>query len=239
MSADTPLALDVIAHMRTDFPDKFGLPRQSGLAEHLMGRIVFEPKYRDQNALRGIEGFSHLWLIWGFSEAVREKWSPTVRPPRLGGNRAMGVFATRSPFRPNPLGLSCVRFERLEDVPGLGTTVVVRGIDMTDMTPVYDIKPYIPYADSRPDALGGFTDGTEWHPLEVAIPPELARALPDDAMAGLREALAQDPRPAYRRGDARVFGMDYAGCDVRFRVIDGKCEVVSIIRNSECGMRNQ
>ena len=219
--------LKIVARIRTDFPSKFGLPRQSGLAEGLRGTVVFEPEYRDPNALRGLEGFSHLWLIWQFSGVDREGWSPTVRPPRLGGNTAMGVFATRSPFRPNPIGLSCVRLLGLED-GAEGIVLHVAGADLMDGTPIYDIKPYLPYTDSRPDATAGFAGPLEAHALRVIIPEPLIDRVPEAARPGLYEVLAQDPRPGYRQHDSRAFGFLYAGCDVRFAV-EGDClTVISI-----------
>ena len=187
-----------IGHMVSDFSEKFGIPRQSGLVEELESLVVFEPECRDENALRGIEGFSHVWLIWEFSQARREGWSPTVRPPRLGGNQRMGVFATRSPFRPNPLGLSCVRLLGVEKHPGYGTVLRVGGADLLDGTPIYDVKPYLPLADCHPEALGGFAESTPWHGLEVEMPPELLAKVPADKRRALLAVLAQDPRPSYQ-----------------------------------------
>ena len=221
--------MEIIARIRTDFPTKFGLPRQSGLADALKGTVVFEEKYRDPNALRGLSEFSHLWLIWQFSESVREGWSPTVRPPRLGGNAAMGVFATRSPFRPNPIGLSCVRLESVEYGTPDGPVLHVAGVDMMDGTPVYDIKPYLPYADCRPEASGGFAAGVMDYAVEVRFPPALLEKVPEPAREGLIECLRQDPRPGYRRGDARPFGVAYAGLDVRFIVSDGVLTVREVV----------
>lgn len=221
----------VIAHLRGDFKTKFGVPRQSGLVEELRARIVFEPEYRNPDALRGLEGFSHLWLIWQFSEAVRDSWSPTVRPPRLGGNARMGVFATRSPFRPNALGLSCVKLLGLERTEAEGTVLVVAGADLMDGTPIYDIKPYLPYADCKPDAAGGFAParGAE---LAVDIPPTLLARVAEDKRAALAGVLAQDPRPHYQDDPTRVYGMRFAEYEVRFRVEDGTVRVVEICRNS-------
>ena len=210
--------MEIIARIRTDFPKKFGLPRQSGLNAGLKGVIVFEPKYRDPNALRGIEEYSHLWLIWKFSEAVREGWSPTVRPPRLGGNMAVGVFATRSPFRPNPIGLSCVRLDGVEAGTPQGTVLHVSGIDQMDGTPIYDIKPYLPYADCHPDAVGGFADRVKDYALEVVFPESLLSRVPEDKRDALIEALREDPRPGYRREDGRPFGVAFANLNVRFTV---------------------
>ena len=218
--------LRVIARIETDFPAKFGVPRQAGVVPELEGRIVFEPEYRNPDALRGIEGFSHLWLIWQFSEAVREGWSPTVRPPRLGGNVRMGVFATRSPFRPNPLGLSCVRLLGVEQDPALGPVLRVAGADLMDGTPIYDIKPYIPYADCKPEAAGGFApDAGE--KLRVVFAPGVEDAVPQEKRAALRGVLENDPRPRYQDDPARVYGMDFAGMNVKFRVENGVLTVES------------
>ena len=193
-----------IGHMVSDFSEKFGIPRQSGLVAELESLVVFEPEWRDENALRGIEGFSHVWLIWEFSQARREGWSPTVRPPRLGGNQRMGVFATRSPFRPNPLGLSCVRLLGVEKHPGYGTVLRVGGADLLDGTPIYDVKPYLPQADCHPEALGGFAESTPWHGLEVEMPPELLAKVPADKRRALLAVLALDPRPSYQADPTRV-----------------------------------
>ena len=216
-----------IAHMVSDFPEKFGIPRQAGVVKELESVVVFEPEYRDPEALRGIEGFSHLWLIWQFSESVTETFSPTVRPPRLGGNVRMGVFATRSPFPPNSLGLSCVELERAENRPGLGTVLVVRGADLMDGTPIFDIKPYIPYADAHPDARSGFAPdaGTT---LDVRIAERLLLKVPADKRAALRGVLANDPRPRYQRDPDRVYAMDFADLTVRFSVKDGLLTVTEI-----------
>jgi len=215
------LQLKVIAHMRNDFSTKFGLPRQSGLVEAIRGRIVFEEDYRVADALRGMEGFSHLWLIWGFSEAVRQDWKPTVRPPRLGGNKRLGVFATRSPFRPNALGLSCVRLEGIDYDCSDGPAIIVSGVDMMDGTPIYDIKPYIPYADCRPEARGSFADVHAEDRLEVVFPEALLALVPAERRETLLSALAQDPRPAYQRDPSRIYGLPYAGLDIKFSVADG------------------
>ena len=207
-----------IAHMRSDFPTKFGIPRQSGLVEELRSVIVFEPEYRSEDALRGIEDFSHLWLIWQFSQAVRQDWSPTVRPPRLGGNVRMGVFATRSPFRPNNLGLSCVRLLEVKHTQQYGTVLIVGGADLLDGTPIFDIKPYIPYSDSRPEAAGGFTDRVGDFLLDVKFPQELLEKLPVDRQAAAVGVLSHDPRPSYQRKPGRVYGLNFAGFDIRFTV---------------------
>ena len=217
-----------IGHMVSDFSEKFGIPRQSGLVAELESLVVFEPEWRDENALRGIEGFSHVWLIWEFSQARREGWSPTVRPPRLGGNQRMGVFATRSPFRPNPLGLSCVRLLGVEKHPGYGTVLRVGGADLLDGTPIYDVKPYLPQADCRPEALGGFAESTPWHGLEVEMPPELLAKVPADKRRALLAVLAQDPRPSYQADPTRVYGMSFASLQIKFQVQDGILKVVDV-----------
>lgn len=214
------IPMEIIATIRSDFPTKFGIPRQSGLVEELRATVVFEPEYRNPDALRGLEDFSHLWLIWQFSEAVRDKWSPTVRPPRLGGNTRMGVFATRSPFRPNPIGLSCVRLEGIRREPELGHVLEVSGADLMDGTPILDIKPYIPYADCHPDAAAGFTAQTQTHRLRVECPPELWETVPAAERDGLRGVLENDPRPSYQHDPERVYGMEFSGLEVHF-VVDG------------------
>lgn len=216
--ADT-FVIEPIAHIESDFADKFGIPRQAGLVDALEARIVFEEKYRNSDALRGIEGFSHLWLIWQFSASVRADWSPTVRPPRLGGNERMGVFATRSPFRPNALGLSCVRLARVEHDPKLGDVLIVAGADLMDGTPIFDIKPYVAYADAHPDARCGFA-GVPPAGIEVEIPPALLARVPEGKRAALRGVLAGDPRPRYQHDAARVYAMDFAGLNIKFTVSD-------------------
>ena len=215
-----------IAHMRSDFPTKFGIPRQSGLVDELRSMIVFAPEYRNADALRGIEDYSHLWLIWQFSQTVREGWSPTVRPPRLGGNTRMGVFATRSPFRPNNLGLSCVRLLEVRHTEGNGTVLIVGGADLLDGTPIFDIKPYIPYADCQPEATGGFTDTAGDYLLKVEFPPELLERVPEDRREALIGVLSHDPRPSYQRNAERVYGMEFAGVNVRFKVAEDTLLVV-------------
>ena len=220
--------MKVIARIHSDFPEKFGIPRQSGLVPALRAKIVFEPEYRNPDALRGIEGFSHLWLIWQFSAAVRDIWSPTVRPPRLGGNERVGVFATRSPFRPNAIGLSCVKLEGVRHEDGLGDVLIVSGADLMDGTPIFDIKPYLPYTDSHPDAVGGFTDGLESRCLRVECPPRLLERIPADGREGLLGVLAGDPRPRYQEDPQRVYGMGFAGQNVRFTV-DGETLTVHSI----------
>ena len=216
-----------IAHMVSDFPEKFGIPRQAGIVPELESVVVFEPAYRDPEALRGIEGFSHLWLIWQFSESVTSAFSPTVRPPRLGGNVRMGVFATRSPFRPNSLGLSCVELVRTESRPGLGTVLVVRGADLMDGTPIFDVKPYIPYADAHPEARSGFAPDAG-ATLVVRISDALLVKIPESKRDALRGVLANDPRPRYQKDPDRVYAMDFAGLTVRFTVADGVLTVTEI-----------
>lgn len=226
--------MKIIARIRTDFPEKFGIPRQSGLVDGLRGKIVFEEEYRNAEALRGIEGFSHLWLIWQFSQAVREDWSPTVKPPRLGGNRRMGVFATRSPFRPNPIGLSCVRLEKVDWHTQEGPVLWVAGVDLLDGTPIYDVKPYLPYADCRVEATGGFAQEVMDHSLRVDFPEELLARVPEDKRQALRELLAQDPRPGYRHDEPeRRFGVAFAGLDVRFTVQDEVLRVCEVVPRAD------
>lgn len=221
--------MKVIARIRSDFPEKFGIPRQSGLVPELRATVVFEPGFRSDDALRGIGGFSHLWLIWQFSAAVRDSWSPTVRPPRLGGNERMGVFATRSPFRPNPVGLSCVKLEGLGKESGLGTVLYVSGADLMDGTPIYDIKPYLPYADAHPEALGGFAPAAK-ETVAVECRESLLAPLPEEQRQALLGVLAQDPRPQYQKDGEREYGMSFGGWSVRFRVTDGVLHVLSIVK---------
>ena len=211
-----------IAYIHTEFSEKFGIPRQSGLAGGLRGRIVLEKQFRDPEALRGLEGFSHLWLIWEFSaNRGGRDWQPTVRPPRLGGNQQMGVFATRSPFRPNPLGLSCVELECVDWDAADGPVILVKGADLMDGTPIYDIKPYIKYADSHPDATCGYVDALDERQLKVVIPPDIESILADSkVMAALREVLAFDPRPSYHNDSEREYGMSFAGYNVKFRIVE-------------------
>lgn len=222
--------IEPIARIRTDFPEKFGVPRQAGIVEELEGTIEFETGYADRESIRGIEEFSHLWLIWGFSE--NEGWSPTVRPPRLGGNVRKGVFATRSPFRPNGLGLSCVKLLRVEDSGKGMPKLIVAGADMVDGTPVYDIKPYIPYADARADARAGFAPDPGKR-LEVVIPEDVEGKLPANRIAALREVLSLDPRPQYLGPGEREYGFGFAGYEIRFRVRDGRLEVLSAEKRKE------
>ena len=217
-----------VAHIESDFSTKFGIPRQAGLVESLTATVVFEPEYRDPEALRGIEGFSHLWLIWEFSEAKRSTWSPTVRPPRLGGNARLGVFATRSPFRPIPIGLSCVKLEGVEVTADRGTVLRVSGADLMNGTPIFDIKPYIPYADCRPEATEGFTAPGQDYLLQVEIPPELLERIPKDRQKALEGVLAQDPRPSYQRDPERVYGFGFAGREIKFSVRDDVLTVLDV-----------
>lgn len=216
-----------IARIYTDFSDKFGIPRQAGIVEQLEGRIVFEPEYRSEDALRGIEEFSHIWLIWQFSQSVRQDWSPTVRPPRLGGNRRLGVFATRSPFRPNALGLSCVRLLSVEKTANEGCVLRVAGADILSGTPVYDIKPYIPYTDCRTDAKGGFATDSG-RTLRVSFAPGTTEQVPEQKRAALEGVLANDPRPRYQNDPERVYGMDFAGLELKFTVRDEELLVLSV-----------
>ena len=218
-----------IAYIRNDFPEKFGIPRQSGLVEELEALIVFVPEYRRPEALKGLEEYSHIWLLWEFSEAERGEWSPTVRPPRLGGNTRMGVFATRSPFRPNPIGLSSVRLERVEEHPEYGKVLRVRGADLMDGTPILDIKPYLPQVDSHPEARGGFAGRFEHYGLQVEIPEALMDRVPEQKRKALRGILANDPRPAYQKDPERVYGMSFAGMTIRFRVCGDLLTVCEIL----------
>ena len=218
--------MEPIARIRSAFRTKFGIPRQAGLVPELRAEVVFEPAYRNPDALRGLEEFSHLWLIWEFSEAKRTTWSPTVRPPPLGGTARMGVFATRSPFRPNPIGLSCVRLEEIRTDPELGPVLTVCGADLMDGTPIFDIKPYLPYCDSHPEASAGFTGNRDMPTLRVDFPPALLAPIAEDLRPGLLGVLAGDPRPRYQDDPDRVYGMSFAGWEIRFRVADGTLTVV-------------
>lgn len=222
------ISINVIARMHSDFATKFGIPRQSGLVEELRSTIVFEPEYRNNDALRGIEDFSHLWIIWQFSEAVRQGWSPTVRPPRLGGNTRMGVFATRSPFRPNNLGLSCVQLLDVEHTEKYGTVLHVGGADLMDGTPIFDVKPYIPYSDCKPDASGGFTDQAADFLLTVDFPAELLKKLPEQKREAAIGVLSHDPRPSYQKNEERVYGLTFAGFNIRFMVRDKLLTVLAV-----------
>ena len=220
-----------VAYIRTEFPEKFGIPRQSGLAERLSGKIIFEKEYRIPEAFRGLSDFSHLWLIWEFSANRHSEWQPTVRPPRLGGNAHMGVFATRSPYRPNPLGLSCVELESIDFDDPEGPVLYVRGADLMDGTPIYDIKPYIRYADSHPDAVCGYVDELSERKLRVKMSPELvAKVDDDDVLAAMVEMLSLDPRPSYHNDPHREYGLTFSGYNVKFIVSEGVMEVVDIQR---------
>ncbi|WP_407397291.1 tRNA (N6-threonylcarbamoyladenosine(37)-N6)-methyltransferase TrmO [Anaerovibrio sp.] len=223
------IEMKIIGRIRTDFPTKFGIPRQSGVVKELKGRIVFEPEYRSAEAVRGIEGFSHLWLIWQFSENVREGWSPTVRPPILGGNTRVGVFATRSPFRPNSIGLSSVKLEKVELNTSEGPVLTVSGADLMDGTPILDIKPYIPYADSHPEATEGFRSGGWNRMLEVDIPPKLLEKVPVEQREALLGVLQNDPRPSYHHDPERVYGFPFGKMEIKFSVNDKKLKVIHVI----------
>lgn len=220
--------IKIVAHIYNDFPTKFGIPHQSNRLDSLKAKIVFEPEYRVLEAFRGLEEYSHIWLIWQFSEAVREQWSPTVRPPRLGGNTRMGVFATRSPFRPNNIGLSSVRLEKIEFDQKLGPVLHVRGADLMNGTPIYDIKPYIPYADSHPDAKGGFTDRIEDYRLEVKFPETLLQKIPIEQREALMEILANDPRPRYQNKPDKRYGLAYGEHDIHFHVTEKTLTVCDV-----------
>lgn len=222
--------MKIIAKIKTDMPDKFGVPRQSGIVEELTGKIIFEPEYRVREAVRGLEEFTHLWIIWQFSENLRSSWSPTVRPPRLGGEIRKGVFATRSPFRPNPIGLSCVKIEKIEFTKELGPVISVSGVDMTDDTPIYDIKPYITYTDSRPDAKQSFAGDFINYGLKVDFPEKLLSLIPDEKQTGIIGILRHDPRPAYQDSPDRVYGVRYLDFDVHFKVKDNILTVIDIVK---------
>lgn len=225
MSENLP-KLKIIARIRTDFPDKFGIPRQSGILEGLESKIVFEAEYSDPNAIRGIEEWSHLWLIWLFSEAIREKWSPTVRPPRLGGNKRVGVFSTRSPFRPNPIGLSCVQLKRTASEDGR-IVLYVTGADLMDGTPILDIKPYLPFSDCHPEALGGFAERVFDYSVEVEFPPDMLDKLPEQKRNAAIEILRQDPRPAVQADRDKIFALLFAGFEIKFTVSENLLKVIS------------
>ena len=222
--------MEPIAYIRTDFPEKFGIPRQSGIIEELEGTIIFKEKYRNPEALRGLEGFSHIWLIWLFSGCSRDSFQATVRPPRLGGKTRLGVFATRSPFRPNPIGLSCVRLEGLVQLPGYGTVLKVRGADLKDRTEILDIKPYIPFSDSRPDASSGFIETAPWQELEVNIPPALIPLIPADKLSALIQVLKCDPRSSDKKNSGKSSGLSFAGMNIRFSVENNLLTVTSVER---------
>ena len=222
------MELKIIAKIYTDYKEKFGIPRQSGIAGSSRGKIVFEKEFRRPEALRGIEGYSHLWLIWHFSEAQREDWSPTVRPPRLGGNKRIGVFATRSPYRPNPIALSSVKFCGIEHNEEYGDVLLVEGADILDGTPIYDIKPYLKYTDSHPDAIGGFADGVLDYKLEVCFPDELLKKIPESKQDSLITALENDPRPGYKEDGEKEYGMRYSDFEVFFKVENKKLTVTKV-----------
>lgn len=226
-ACESTLTLKTVARIRNDFPTKFGLPRQSGLSSSLISKIVFEPDYRNPDLLRGIEGYSHLWLIWGFSEVFGEKWSPTVRPPRLGGNTRMGVFATRAPYRPNLLGLTCVKLERVEKTTD-GQVLIVSGADIMDGSPIYDIKPYLPYVDICEGASDGFTAQTKDYFLEVDFPEELLSLIPEEKRDTLIEALSGDPRPAYHKDPERIYAFEYCDFEIKFRVEESVLHVCGV-----------
>ena len=220
--------MKIVARIHNDFPEKFGVPRQSGLVPELQATIVFEPEYRNPDALKGLEGFSHIWLIWQFSESVRDTWSPTVRPPRLGGEKRLGVFATRSPFRPNPIGLSSVTLERIELDTPQGPVLHISGADLMDGTPIYDIKPYLAYADSHPDALGGFAQAFVEYGLDVVIPDELMAQVPEEKREALMGVLAQDPRPSYQNDPDRIYGITFGKQNIKFRVENQRLTVIDV-----------
>ena len=222
------LALKKIARIRSDVPEKFGIPRQSGLVPCLRSTITFEPEFRNADALRGLEGFSHLWIIWIFSENVRDTWKPTVRPPRLGGNTRLGVFATRSSFRPNPIAMSCVKIEEVRLDGPEGPEIVVSGADLMDGTPIVDIKPYLPYADSVPEAKGGFAEAHRYDCLQVEIPPEILERIPGDKREALIEILRQDPRPHYQNDPERIYGIAFAGQNFKFKVNGDTLTVIDV-----------
>ena len=226
MSKTVPM--NIIAHIRSDFPEKFGIPRQSGLVNELKADIIFEPEYRNPESLRGLDGYSHIWLLWQFSEAVRGDWKPTVRPPRLGGNKRMGVFATRSPFRPNAIGLSCVRLEGIDLHTADGPVIHICGADLMDNSPIFDIKPYLPYADSYPDADSGFSAQTERNILKVDFPPQLLAHIPESRRAALLGILAQDPRPSYQSDSLRIYKLSFAGFNVHFTVSESTLTVTKV-----------
>lgn len=222
--------MQTVARIYTDFAEKFGIPRQSGLVPELTGRIVFEPEFREPDALRGLEQYSHLWLLWKFSEVPEGKWSPLVRPPRLGGNVRVGVFATRSPFRPNPIGLSSVKIEKIDLYTENGPVIIVSGVDLMDGTPIYDIKPYLPHVDCHPEALGGFSGQFKDYVLTVECPDRFLELFPEEKRQALLGVLAQDPRPAYQHDEGRIYGVSFAGYNVQFQVSSGVLTVCGVDR---------
>lgn len=219
--------MEIIAHIYTEYKEKFGIPRQSGIVKSTDGKIIFEKEYRNADSLRGLDTFSHIWILWKFSKTEREKWSPTVRPPLLGGNKRVGVFATRSPFRPNPVGLSCVKIEKIEFTKNEGPVIYVSGMDILNGTPIYDIKPYLPYTDSRPDATGGFTEGLSERRVEVIIEDKGFYSLDDNIQKKIKEVLSLDPRPYYKNDDS-VYGIKFAELEIKFKVLDGILIIISI-----------
>lgn len=225
--------MKIIARIETDFPEKFGIPRQSGLVEELKGTIVFEPEYRKSESLKGLEGYNYIWLLWQFEGVERDHWSVTVRPPRLGGNKHMGVFATRSPFRPNPIGLSSVKLERIEMDADRGPVLHVSGIDLRHNTPIYDIKPYLPYVDCHTDATGGFAHEVKDYELQVTFPTELLAQIPEEKQAAIIAVLKQDPRPSYHNDPTRMYGVSFAGFDVRFVVGERVLTVVEVVKQEK------
>ncbi len=222
--------MDVIARIETDFPTKFGVPRQSGIVQSLISRIIFEPEYRDPECIKGLEDFSHIWLLWEFSKTPKKKFSPVVRPPRLGGNAHVGVFATRSPFRPNGIGLSSVRLEKIEVAGKYGPVLYVSGADMINGTPIIDIKPYLPYTDSHPDAAGGFADSVKDYSLLVNFPDKLLNLIPSELHDGIINVLSQDPRPSYQNDEKRIYGFEFAGFEIKFTVSEGMLTVEDVYR---------
>lgn len=231
--------MKIIARIQNDFPEKFGVPRQSGLVQSLQAKIVFEPEYRNAEAVRGLDGYSHIWLIWQFSEAVRDTWSPTVRPPRLGGEKRQGVFATRSPFRPNPIGLSSVKLEAVEMDEKLGPVLVISGADLMNGTPIYDIKPYLPFTDSHPDAVGGFADAFVDYGLQVNFPDDLLCQVPQEKRDALIGVLSQDPRPSYQNDPERVYGVTFGAQNIRFQVQDDTVTVIGVQQLEKYGCENR
>ena len=220
--------VEPIAYIKTDFSSKFGIPRQSGLVDELEAKIIFEPQYRIPEAFRGLEGYSHIWLLWRFSECADKEWSPTVRPPRLGGNKRMGVFASRSPFRPNSIGLSCVKLISIDETEEYGTVLTVSGADLLDGTPIIDVKPYLPYVDSHPEASGGFALQEKEGSLDIVFPTEMLSVIPESKQEALKAVLKQDPRPQYQNDPERIYGLEFAGYDVRFKVKENLLSVVEV-----------
>lgn len=224
------LFMDVkkIAYIKTDFKEKFGIPRQSGRVEELKGQIIFLPEYQNDESIRGLENYSHIWLLFDFSLAHREDWSPTVRPPRLGGNKRIGVFASRSPFRPNPIGLSCVRIEKIEKTKDFGSVITVSGVDLLDGTPILDIKPYIPYADCKTDATGSFAEQLKDYKIEVDFPDELIKTIPEEKRSALIRCIAEDPRPSYQQDENKIYKMSYCDFDIHFKVANQTATVIKV-----------